>query len=198
MQVRGSIAAIAALMLAGMLVVCTAPAGAQTTGAQSTGAMRIPIPNVSYIGFNPLGIPFDIFTVEAETGVAQGVTIGGLASHISLDDDRYTSFDFKVRYYPGEVVLRGFSLGATAGYLGYSTITSTTTPGFGTGSSRVSLDTPTIGIIADYNWLLGSEHRFVVGTGLGAKRVLAGEDERARVGLDRAFLTGRFTVGLAF
>ena len=25
----------------------------------------------------------------------------------------------------------------------------------------------------DYNWLLGSQHRFLVGTGLGAKRVLA-------------------------
>ena len=61
-----------------------------------------------------------------------------------------------------------------------------------------SLDTPTFGVIVDYNWMLGAQHGFVVGTGVGAKRILASSEERDRVGLDRAQFTGRFTMGIAF
>ena len=157
----------------------------------------IPIPYRSYVGLNPLGIPFDIFAFEVESGIAQGVTLGAVGSYTDFNQDRYTTVDFKARYYPGEVVLRGFSLGLSAGYLAYSTpsrmIASTNAI-----PSRDKLNAPTIGVIADYNWLLGQQHRFVVGTGVGAKRVLANTADRERVGLDRAYLTARFTVGLAF
>jgi hypothetical protein len=149
----------------------------------------VPIPYRTYISFNPLGIPFDIFSVEVESGIAQGMTIGGSGSHIDLGDERFSTAEFKFRYYPGEVVLRGFSLGASAGMLRYSDIRN---------DVRETLDTPTIGVILDYNWMLGAQHRFVVGTGIGAKRVLASSEERGRVGLDRAVLSGRFTVGIAF
>jgi hypothetical protein len=155
----------------------------------------IPIANRSYVGINPLGVPFDIFSVEAETGVAQGITLGGVGSYTDVNHDRWESADFKFRYYPGDVVLRGFSLGATVGYLNYSARQCCTTGGT---EYRASVSTPTVGVIADYNWMLGMDHRFVVGTGVGAKRVLAGENDRNRVGLDRAYLTGRFTIGLAF
>jgi hypothetical protein len=168
---------------------------ARTVSAQaSTSPTLIPIPNRSYVGFDPLAIPFDIYSAEGESGVAQGITLGGAGSYIDVDDHRYTSFDFKFRYYPGEVVLRGFSLGATAGYLRYST-PEETPGGF---RVRQSISAPTIGIIADYNWMLGFDRRFLVGTGLGAKRILLGADQRASVDLDRAYLTARFTVGLAF
>jgi hypothetical protein len=192
MRVRRLFALVAAVAV----VALTRPVGAQS-GRQG---MLIPIANRSYIAFNPLGIPFDIFTAEAETAVAQGVTVGGLASHLDVDDDRYTSLDLKFRYYPGDVVLRGFSLGASLGYLGYSNEISTapvTLDGM-PAVVRKSINTPTIGILADYNWMLGVERRFLVGTGIGAKRVLASGDERGTVGLDRAYLTGRFVVGIAF
>jgi hypothetical protein len=187
------------MRIRGLLMVALSFIAVRTVHAQ-IGAQepRIPIANRSYIGFNPLGIPFDIFTAEVESGVAQGITLGGVASHLDVDNDRFTSFDFKFRYYPGEVVLRGFSLGASIGYLGYSEKNTVFSPGGGPVDTRESISTPTIGIIADYNWLLGSQHRFLVGTGLGAKRVLASSEDRSRVGLDRAYVTGRFTVGLAF
>ena len=155
----------------------------------------IPIANRSYIGINPLGVPFDIFSIEAETGVAQGVTLGGVGSYTDVNHERWESADFKFRYYPGDVVLRGFSLGATVGYLNYSTNTCCSTTG---SEFRASISTPTVGVIADYNWMLGLDHRFLVGTGIGAKRVLAAQNDRNVVGLDRAYLTGRFTIGLAF
>jgi hypothetical protein len=53
-------------------------------------------------------------------------------------------------------------------------------------------------VITDYNWMLGTERRFIVGTGLGAKRILASREARDRVDISRAYVTARFIVGLAF
>lgn len=159
------------------------------TAQGTTRAGLVPIPYRTYVSLNPLGIPFDVFSMEVESGIAQGMTLGGSGSHIGLGDERFSTAEFKFRYYPGEVVLRGFSLGASAGMLRYSDIRN---------DVRETLDTPTLGVIVDYNWMLGAQHRFVVGTGIGAKRVLAGSEERARVGLGRAVPSGRFTVGIAF
>ncbi|HTE44964.1 MAG TPA: hypothetical protein VK636_06950 [Gemmatimonadaceae bacterium] len=169
---------------------------ARAVNAQASGpagvAQRglIPIENRTYIGINPVGVLFQILSVEVESGVAQGMTAGGTASYIDVDNDRYTSAEFKFRYYPGEIVLRGFSLGATVGFLRYSTLSDL--------SRRESLDAPTIGAVADYNWMLGTQHRLVIGTGIGAKRIIAGSDDRKRVDLPRATVTGRFIVGVAF
>ena len=187
MRMCGVVAIVATL--AGV----TTPNGAFAQAPQpAPPAPLVPIPYESYVGINPLGIPFDIFAIEGETGVAQGITVGGVASYTDFRHDRYTSFDFKARYYPGEVVLRDFSAGVSLGYLNYST-PSKTIPG-----TRDRLSAPTLGLIADYNWLLGTEPRFLVGTGVGVERVLANSGDRQRVGLDRALLTARFTVGLAF
>jgi hypothetical protein len=158
------------------------------TSARSQSPTLIPIPYRTYVAVNPLGIPFDVASAEVESGVAQGVTIGGQGSYTSLGDDRYTTIDAKVRYYPSEVVLRGFSLGLSAG-LTHFTRHDVASP---------SLDFGTIGLLLDYNWMLGSRHRFIVGTGIGAKRVLANADDRKAANVDNAYMTARFVVGLAF
>jgi hypothetical protein len=163
-----------------------APVAAQGTNT----AARVPIPYTSYLGINPLGIPFNIFSVEMETGVAQGMTIGGSLSHTELDDRRYSSGDFKFRYYPSEIVLKGFSIGASAGLLRYSDIVN--------GTDRQTISSPTVGLLLDYNWMLGATHRFIVGTGVAAKRILAGSDDRKKVDLDAQQLSARFTIGIAF
>jgi hypothetical protein len=162
---------------------------ATSAEAQESEGARVPIRYRSYISINPLGIPFDLFSAEVETGIAQGMTLGASASHIEVADERYSSADFKFRYYPSEVVLRGISVGASVGMLRYSDIFA---------DVRQSLDAPTFGVILDYNWMLGAQRRFVVGTGVGAKRILASSEERMRVELDRAQFTGRFTIGIAF
>jgi hypothetical protein len=163
---------------------------ANSAGAQATNASaRIPIPYTSYIGINPLGIPFDIFSAEVESGIAQGMTLGGNASHTELDNKRYSSGELKFRYYPSEIVLKGFSIGASAGLLRYSDIVN---------GQRQSIDSPTLGLLLDYNWMLGASHRFIVGTGVGAKRILAGSEDRAKVDLDRQEFSVRFTIGVAF
>jgi len=182
-----------------LLSVMAATIVATSARAQETEAARVPIRYRTYISINPLGIPFDLFSAEVESGIAQGMTLGASASHIDVGDERYSSADFKFRYYPSEVVLRGISVGASVGVLRYSDIRSPQFPGDVTVEEvRESLDTPTFGVILDYNWMLGAQHRFVVGTGVGAKRILASSEDRERVGLDRAQFTGRFTIGIAF
>ena len=80
----------------------------------------IPIPFRTYVAFDPLLVPFDIGSFEVETGIAPGITAGGVASYTNVDNERYTSVDLNLRYYPGEVVLRGFSVGLSGGFLRYS------------------------------------------------------------------------------
>jgi hypothetical protein len=149
----------------------------------------IPIPTRTYIGINPIGLPFDIATLELETAVAPGFTLGGVGSYIDVGDPKFTTFEFKARYYPGDVVLRGPSVGATAGFSHFSN---------NPDGVRQTLDAPTLGIIVDYNWLYGREQHFLIGTGLGAKRILASAAERDRVDLDRAIFTARLIVGFVF
>jgi len=162
------------------------------TGQGSGQGSLVRIANRTYIAINPLLVPFDIGSAEVESGVAPGVTLGGVASYTEFDDRHWTSFDFKVRYYPSEVVLRGFSVGLTGGFLKYSS------PSDSVAGRRESLDAGTIGIVTDYNWMLGPSRRFVVGTGVGVKRILASAEERDRANLGRAYPTARFVIGYAF
>lgn len=154
---------------------------------------RIPIPYRTYVAVNPLGIPFNIASAEVESAVASGITLGGAASYTALSHDRYTTFDAKLRYYPSEVVLQGLAIGASVGHSRYSTLV-----GSPTGDVRSGLDYNTIGLLVDYNFLLGARKRFLLGTGLGAKRILGNDTERDRLGLSNPLLTVRFVVGLAF
>lgn len=159
-------------------------------GAQATSPSGlVPIPSRTYIGFNPIGLPADIGTVEIENAIAPGITVGGVGSYIDVDHHRFTTFDFKVRYYPGEIVLRGYAIGGSVGYTRFSNVVDGT---------RQALDAPTIGIIFDRNWIYGRGQHFVVGTGVGAKRVLASSAERERADVDRAVVTARLILGFAF
>lgn len=172
----------AAVALAGLLV----RPGAAAAQAQRA---RVPIPTQTYIGFNPLGVPANIFTVEMENAVSSGISLGVVGSYIDVNHDRYATADFKARYYPTEVVLRGFAVGISAGVTRYSKEVD---------GVRQSLSAPTAGILVDYNWLLGRNERFLVGTGVGAKRVLASTIERERAHVDYATITTRLILGFAF
>lgn len=178
--------------MAGLATIVIAHASAGRAAAQGPSGRTtlIPIPLTTYVAFNPSMVVFDFGSVEVESGVAQGITIGGVGSYMANNRDHYSSGDFNLRFYPEQVILRGVSIGLSGGLLRYSKRDST--------GGRPSITTPTIGLRADYNWLIGPSPRFVVGTGLGVKRVLASEGDRQRVDLDRSYFTARFVVGYAF
>jgi hypothetical protein len=169
-------------------------AGAAGAQVPESGPVRqgtlIPIPYRTYVAFNPSLVVFDFGSIEVENAVAPGVTLGGVGSYTLVDHNRYTSGDVNLRYYPGEVVLRGLSFGLSGGLLRYSARDST--------GATVAIHAPTVGILGDYNWMIGPTHRFLVGTGVGGKRVLANAEERRKVDLARAYVTARFVVGYAF
>ena len=181
------------------LTLASAPLSAQNSPAMSPAAA---IPEWrSFVGANPLGIPFDIVSAELETTIAPAATIGFVGSYNDIDNRRFTTLDGRFKYYPAEVAMRGFSVGMSAGWTkfrgneGYTCDPVTfvcSSTGFQT------LSAGTLGVLVDYNWTQGPSQRFVVGTGVGAKRILASVEERDRVGLDRAYVTARFVIGLLF
>ena len=156
----------------------------------------------SFVGANPLGIPFDIVSVELETAVAPATTLGIIGSYNDIDNRRFTTVDGRFKYYPAEVAMRGFSVGMSVGFTKfrgrpegcvYNPVT------FECPEPPVeTLGAGTLGVLVDYNWTQGPSQRFVIGTGVGAKRILASADERDKVGLDRAYVTARFVIGLLF
>jgi hypothetical protein len=155
----------------------------------------------TFVGANPLGIPFDVVSIEAETVVAPASTLGLVGSYNDIDDTRYTTFDGRFKYYPAEVAMRGFSVGASVGWTKFrhDSVTFDCSLGPCTETrSPQNLNAGTLGVLVDYNWTQGPSQRFVIGTGVGAKRILASAEERDRLGLERAYVTARFVIGLLF
>jgi len=175
---------------------------ASTAGAQTGEGVRPVRHYIGVLGLNPLGIPFDIFAVEGEGVVSPGITVAGAVSYVAPSETRFTSGDVKVRYYPGEVALDGFSVGLGAGVtrlsdLDYRECTMTGTM-FECQYPRATITAPTVSVLADYNFLLGQRRRFFVGTGVGAKRLVASREKRDIVDAPRAWVFAKFLVGLAY
>ena len=176
--------------------------------AGSAGAQAAPRPAPAVpegyrytIGASPFlplaGIVSGEFEVAVPTpGLSFGV--GGLAD-LSGGDDRFSSIQAKLKYYPNEVTLKGFAVGATLGLLsardedGGDLICG---PIECTVRGSRSETKPTFGVVIDYNWLLGRQKRFLVGAGVGARRVLSKVDERGP--LQQTWPDGRLVIGWAF
>lgn len=190
MRIRSLVSVAATLFGAGQILAQNSP---QMSPAAAVPQWR------SFLGANPLGIPFDIVSVEAETAVSAGGTIGALASYNDFDNTRYTTFDTRFKYYPGEVAMRGFAIGLSLGYTKFNGEVQSNGTIFSPSSvQRKTLNASTLGVLVDYNWAQGPSQRFVIGTGVGAKRILASAAKRDEIGLERAYVTGRFVIGLLF
>ena len=182
-----------------VLTLAAAPVAAQNSPVMSPAAAY---PQWrTFVGINPLGIPFDVVAGEVETTIAPGSTLGLVGSYNDIDDTRYKTFDGRFKYYPSEVAMRGFSVGLSLGWTSFRYDSTTFDCSLGPCTETKNpqtLGAGTLGVLVDYNWTQGPSQRFVVGTGIGAKRVLASEEQRDRVGLERAYITGRFVIGLLF
>lgn len=150
---------------------------------------QAPRANRTLISINPLGLPFKWVSAEVEQRATGIVTLGASFSYIDLiDDATYTTVDAKLRLYPNEEAFKGFSIGLSAGLARVS-------EDFSDGPER-SESAPAVGVLVDYNWILGKSNRVVVGTGVGAKRIFGNDDEFNDVNF--AYPTFRFQVGMIF
>jgi len=185
-------------VFAALLAAAFAPASAQSSRAlpSKTGLLE-PQPGSAAesrsraFTINPLGIPFEVVSVEFEGAVHDAFTLAGNFSYFSPDEYTRSSLEVKGRLYPNEQAPRAFSVGLGLGAVN-------TRENLEVDGTLVKQDKthPSIGVYVDYNWLLGKSSRFFVGTGLGAKRILGESDD-----FDEApfvYGTARFLIGVAF
>ena len=64
---------------------------------------------------NPLGIPFEIVSIELESALHDAFTLAGNFSYFSPDDFTRSSLEIKGRLYPNERAPHGFSVGIGLG-----------------------------------------------------------------------------------
>jgi hypothetical protein len=203
---------------------------ATTASTQRASAQSVGSAPRQTLATNLLAIPLGLVSLDYEHVVGgAGVTVGvgGLHS-FTYDDEQDGPFwwngrlswaQAKVKYYPSEQSLRGLALGLTAGavreseffyeYVPYDPSNPPTQP---PRRSRRSDTAPTLGVVVDYNFLLGRGERFLIGVGIGAKRVLEDVNDdydccvvydprqqpRYPSPLQQVYPDGRFTVGFAF
>lgn len=181
--------AMAALALA----VCAATAQGQGTPAS--------VPTIgNMIAIDPLGIPLAIASIEYLGYVGGGAALGGSVSYTApggSHDAHWTTVEGQARYYPNERVFDGFSMVLSGGMTDYSKGVQITTPN-GQTWERQSVRLASLGVMADYDWVLGTSQRFVVGGGLGAKRLIGDTGRLKALGGNVAYPIGRFVVGLLF
>jgi hypothetical protein len=157
--------------------------------AQSTTDAPIALGRVNLISANPIGLLFEWYNAEFEHALKPTVSLAVAASSYDIDDTRYASVDGIARYYPSARALKGFSIGASVGFIDlddhydYSNCI---------GCNNDSGTSATIGVRGDYVWILGRDQRFAVGAGIGAKRIL--NDALGTEGVP----IGRLSIGYAW
>jgi hypothetical protein len=148
-------------------------------------------PNVFTI--QPLNAVFQFYSAEYERAATKAVTWGVGANHASGflwdDDGSYTSAEFKLRYYPAGIALQGFSVGGAVGY--------TSVKDNNSGATSTSEGAPSVGVLLEYQWLMGQQKNFAVALGLGAKAVFLDTSDSTNDFTAR-YPTARISVGWAF
>lgn len=189
--------------LAALPVLCWAFAlGAQTPDSV-TSAPR-PVARKTVLTFNPIAIVAGYFGGDVETAVTSTMTLGVGASYAGFDNfNDYGALEAKVRYYPQERALYGFSVAGNLGmatyredgpYYVYDANGTVISPDGATGTRRTRA---TVGTEVSYQWLLGPKRRFVTVVGVGVKRFIGAEDYFSPFDAN-VIPTARINIGFAF
>ena len=146
------------------------------------------------LSIQPIDAMLTVYAGEAELALSRSVTLGVGGTYWGPDitdgDFRYLSGDLKVRYYPEARPFQGFSFG---GSVGVTRVKGTDNTSQTTGSASG----PSMGVMLDYNWLLGAQRAFYVGLGVGAKAVFISDKDISDNATVR-YPTARISVGWAF
>jgi hypothetical protein len=153
--------------------------------AQSVDGDRAGIARRNLISANPIGLLFEWYNGEYERAISStaSLAVSGSTFDFWEDGERYTAIDGIARYYPQARALRGFSVGASLGFVDFDACDD---------CFDDDATSATIGIRGDYVWIIGRDQSFAVATGIGAKRILSND-----LGTD--FLPiGRISIGYAW
>ena len=187
-----------------LIPTCFAAAACAAVLPAAAGAQLLPVPEAAargdeappsrhrnVVAASPLFAMLGFYTAEYERALPPRASIALGGSSSAIGPFSYRSADAKVRFYPGERVLEGFSVGVSAGMIGVS---SSTVP---RGSGGFSTSGVAVGTEVGYSWLMGRRGNLAVGVGGGFKRIvrLAGHDVS---GLHLTLPTMRASFGIAF
>ncbi len=145
------------------------------------------------ISIQPLSAVFGVFAGEYEHAAGRAVTWGIGATYwgnsFGSDDATYTSAEFKLRAYPAGVALTGFSIGGAVGFASVQ--------GKNYNGSNESVGGPSIGVLLEYQWLMGTSKEWAFALGAGAKALII-DDKSTTFSYTAKYPTMRVSVGYAF
>jgi hypothetical protein len=176
------------------VLVLAAAALAPLTAASTQQVVTPGVTPSNVLSIQPLNAVFTAYSAEYERKIAGATTfgIGGTYFNVGdgVDEVTFKSGDVKLRYYPNGTALMGFSFGGTAGF---STVTGTDFNG-----AEESASGPSLGVLLEYQWLLGVQRNFAVALGLGAKAVFVKDETITSGDFTPRYPTARVSVGYAF
>lgn len=146
------------------------------------------------LSIQPINAVFTAYSAEYERKAGAAVTfgVGGTYFNIgeSVGEVTYKSGDLKLRYYPNGAALMGFSFGGSVGF--------TSASGTDFNGAEESVSGPSLGVLLEYQWLMGVSRNFSVALGVGAKAVFVNENELTSDDFVTRYPTARVSVGFAF
>lgn len=148
---------------------------------------KTPVDQKNTLSTSPVMDILGFINLEYQRKVSDSTTFGVSAGRFDLDDDAYNNVMVFGRYFPQGAALTGFYFGGRAGV---HRIT------YDESFFNVRADDTrmSIGVDVGYDWLLGRKRNVLIGLGVGANRLLGGDDD---FGLN-AYPTARLNVGFAF
>lgn len=151
-------------------------------------------PNV--ISFQPLGaVLLTVYSAEYERQTGAAVTLGVGSTYWNVgegaEDVTYKSADLKLRYYPNGTALMGFSFGGSVGFTSVSATSSID------GTDELA-NGPSLGVLIEYQWLMGAKRNFALALGIGAKALMVKEENISSGDFTARYPTTRVSVGYAF
>jgi hypothetical protein len=146
------------------------------------------------ISIQPINAVLTAYSAEYERQTGKAVTVGVGGTYFNagdgIDEVTYKSGDVKLRYYPNGAALTGFSFGGSAGFSGVS--------GKDFNGAEASVSGPSLGVLLEYQWLMGVKRNFSVALGAGAKAVFVKDNEITSDSFVTRYPTVRISVGYAF
>ena len=171
-----------------LIAVLMSIAMSTVASAQLVDGDRAGIQRRNLVSSNPIGLLFEWYQGEYERAFSDAFSLAVAGASFNLSDDDVASVDVIGRYYPGGRALRGFSLGATAGFSG---ITEEVCDQVSCREEDYSAFT--LGVRGDYVWILGREQHLAVAAGVGAKRLFSD-----RIDGIEGLPVGRLSIGYAW
>ena len=177
------------LAVASVCVSVSALSAAADRVAASSAAPVADSPSPQHaIAINPVFIPFGTLTGEYEFRATRFTTLG-LSGWYEYRDVRARWAYLKALVYPGGQALRGLGLGLTAGVI-------RAYPDPADAAGPPSDIAPTLGAMAQYNYLFGPNDICLLGAGIGARTPLQHIPDDSP--LERVDGDVRIVAGLAF